>query len=177
MLTIAVPDQRLLAGARAHGPMVQRYCAFFALLDWDQVPRREATRPWSGPLPVRQRPTSKPCWSNCASRSHISLRCAPSWLSIRCWCWSWTSARCWSRSKTVASMSSAPSRVIAARAIGNGRSTSPCSRRSCGRPSTPYRRRSQVKTIGVDVKHIYSWYGKTTVKTFVSKCFNSSGSS
>jgi hypothetical protein len=31
--------------------LVQRYRAFFALLDWEQVRERPATRPWPGPVP------------------------------------------------------------------------------------------------------------------------------
>jgi hypothetical protein len=38
-------------GARDADPVVQRYRAFFALLDWDQVPERAPDRPWPGPLP------------------------------------------------------------------------------------------------------------------------------
>ena len=51
---IAMPaarDQRLSAEGRAHDPVVCRYRTFFALLDWDQVPEREATRPWPGAPP------------------------------------------------------------------------------------------------------------------------------
>ncbi len=31
--------------------MVQRYRSFFSLLDWDQVPERDGSRPWPGPVP------------------------------------------------------------------------------------------------------------------------------
>ena len=51
---IAMPmalDQRLAPEGRAHDPVVHRYRPFFALLDWDQVPEREATRPWPGAPP------------------------------------------------------------------------------------------------------------------------------
>ncbi len=51
---IAMPvalDQRLSPEGRAHDPVVCRYRAFFALLDWDQVPERDPSRPWSGPAP------------------------------------------------------------------------------------------------------------------------------
>jgi hypothetical protein len=51
---IAVPaarDQRLSPEGRAHDPVVQRYRAFFALLDWSQVPERDVTRPWPGRPP------------------------------------------------------------------------------------------------------------------------------
>jgi Transposase DDE domain len=51
---IAVPegrDQRLSPEGRAHDPVVQRYHAFFALLDWDQAPDRDSARPWPGPPP------------------------------------------------------------------------------------------------------------------------------
>jgi hypothetical protein len=37
--------------ARAHDPVVQRYRAFFALLDWNQVPDRDIGRPWPGSVP------------------------------------------------------------------------------------------------------------------------------
>lgn len=49
------PDQRLSPESRAYDPVVQRYRTFFALLDWDQVPERDASRPWPGPVP---QPTS-----------------------------------------------------------------------------------------------------------------------
>jgi hypothetical protein len=38
-------------GAPAADPVVQRYRAFFALLDWTQVPERRADRPWPGQPP------------------------------------------------------------------------------------------------------------------------------
>lgn len=47
----ATADHRLTPEGRAHDPVVQRYHAFFALLDWDQVPERDAGRPWPGPVP------------------------------------------------------------------------------------------------------------------------------
>jgi hypothetical protein len=47
----AVADHRLLPEARAHDPVVQRYRAFFALLDWHQVPERDARRAWPGRPP------------------------------------------------------------------------------------------------------------------------------
>ena len=40
-----------LAGVLAHDPVVQRYRALFALLDWAQVPERDAQRPWPGRWP------------------------------------------------------------------------------------------------------------------------------
>ncbi len=43
--------QPLGADARDHDPVVQRYRAFFALLDWEQVPERDASRPWPGTRP------------------------------------------------------------------------------------------------------------------------------
>lgn len=47
----AASAHRLSPEARAHDPVVQRYRAFFALLDWSQVLERDASRPWPGPLP------------------------------------------------------------------------------------------------------------------------------
>lgn len=44
-------DQPLVAMLAAHDPVVQRYRAFFALLEWDLVPERASTRPWPGPAP------------------------------------------------------------------------------------------------------------------------------
>ena len=44
-------DQPGLADALAHDPVVQRYRAFFALLDWQLVPERDASRPWPGSAP------------------------------------------------------------------------------------------------------------------------------
>src|SRR5690242_10460302 len=44
-------DQSLLAWLQACDPVVQRYRAFFALLDWTQVPDRDPQRPWPGPAP------------------------------------------------------------------------------------------------------------------------------
>lgn len=40
-----------LAVALGEDPVVQRYRAFFALLDWSQVAEREETRPWPGSPP------------------------------------------------------------------------------------------------------------------------------
>src|SRR5262245_31419943 len=37
--------------ARDRGPVVQRYRAFFALLDWSVVPERDPARPWPGSPP------------------------------------------------------------------------------------------------------------------------------
>lgn len=48
---IAVPealDQRLSPEGRAHDPVVQRYRAFFGLLEWSRVPERDASRSWPG---------------------------------------------------------------------------------------------------------------------------------
>ena len=39
------------AHARTSDPLVSRYRAFFALLDWEQVPERDPTRPWPGRPP------------------------------------------------------------------------------------------------------------------------------
>jgi hypothetical protein len=47
----AALDQHALAMLRDHDPVVQRYRAFFALLDWRQVPERTTDRPWPGPPP------------------------------------------------------------------------------------------------------------------------------
>lgn len=44
-------DQRALVVLRDHDPVVRRYRAFFAHLDWTAIPAREATRPWPGPVP------------------------------------------------------------------------------------------------------------------------------
>ena len=52
MIALSVPrGQDVLASLRDHDPVVQRYRAFFACLDWTVVPERAATRPWPGPLP------------------------------------------------------------------------------------------------------------------------------
>jgi len=51
ILLSAVADHRLLPEERAHDPVVQRYRAFFALLDWRQVPERDACRAWPGTPP------------------------------------------------------------------------------------------------------------------------------
>lgn len=45
------PDQPLVTMLAAHDPVVQRYRAFFALLEWGLVPERAPTRPWPGPTP------------------------------------------------------------------------------------------------------------------------------
>src|ERR1700730_5218807 len=47
----ALFDQSTLNLLLEHDPVVQRYRAFFALLDWSQVPEREETRLWPGPRP------------------------------------------------------------------------------------------------------------------------------
>jgi hypothetical protein len=47
----AALDQRRPAGVLADDPVVHRYRAFFALLDWQQVPERAASRPWPGRPP------------------------------------------------------------------------------------------------------------------------------
>jgi hypothetical protein len=47
-LPAVVPDWTT---ARDHDPVVQQYRTFFALLDWEQVPERDAHRPWPGRLP------------------------------------------------------------------------------------------------------------------------------
>lgn len=44
-------DQPALILLRDHDPVVQRYRAFFALLDWTLVPERAALPPWPGPPP------------------------------------------------------------------------------------------------------------------------------
>src|SRR5689334_18894330 len=44
-------DQPVLTYLRDHDPLVQRYRAFFALLDWTQVPERATCAPWPGPTP------------------------------------------------------------------------------------------------------------------------------
>ena len=46
-----VRDQPGLADALARDPVVQRYRAFFALLDWRLVPERDVGRPWPGTAP------------------------------------------------------------------------------------------------------------------------------
>lgn len=43
--------ERVAARAGAGDPLVRRYRAFFALLDWSLVPGRDPTRPWPGPAP------------------------------------------------------------------------------------------------------------------------------
>ena len=47
----AGPGQPAPAGAPDPDPVVRRYRAFFALLDWGQVPERAADRPWPGRPP------------------------------------------------------------------------------------------------------------------------------
>jgi hypothetical protein len=47
----ALFDQSTLNLLLEHDPVVQRYRAFFALLDWSQLPEREETRLWPGPRP------------------------------------------------------------------------------------------------------------------------------
>src|SRR4051794_23584648 len=49
--TGAALDQQMLIFLRDHDPVVLRYREFFALLDWSQVPERDAARPWPGSLP------------------------------------------------------------------------------------------------------------------------------
>src|ERR687893_286984 len=48
---LPVRDQPGPADALARDPLVQRYRAFFALLDWRLVPERDASRPWPGSAP------------------------------------------------------------------------------------------------------------------------------
>lgn len=44
-------NQHRWAELREYDPVVQRYRAFFSLLDWSQVPERDPSRPWPGPEP------------------------------------------------------------------------------------------------------------------------------
>ena len=44
-------DDGALASLRAHDPVVRRYRAFFAHLDWSVIPEHPATRPRPGPVP------------------------------------------------------------------------------------------------------------------------------
>jgi hypothetical protein len=44
-------DQPLRAAGACPDPVVARYRAFFALLDWSVVPARDPTQPWPGPVP------------------------------------------------------------------------------------------------------------------------------
>ncbi len=44
-------DQEMLRLLLDHDPVVQRYRAFFALLDWSAVPGRDETRVWPGTAP------------------------------------------------------------------------------------------------------------------------------
>jgi hypothetical protein len=46
-----IPADPTWAAARAVDPVVQRYRALFALLDWSVVPERDAGRPWPGSPP------------------------------------------------------------------------------------------------------------------------------
>jgi hypothetical protein len=49
----AIPllDQGILTTLLSCDPVVQRYRAFFADLDWSVIAERDPTRPWPGPLP------------------------------------------------------------------------------------------------------------------------------
>jgi hypothetical protein len=51
ILTSAIFDQSTLTLLREHDPVVQRYRAFFALFDWNQLPDRGPERAWPGPPP------------------------------------------------------------------------------------------------------------------------------
>lgn len=51
ILVSARLDHCAPAPERAPDAVVQRYRAFFALLDWDRVPERDPQRPWPGPVP------------------------------------------------------------------------------------------------------------------------------
>lgn len=44
-------DHDLCPTLLAGDPVVQRYRAFFAYLDWSVIPERDAARPWPGRLP------------------------------------------------------------------------------------------------------------------------------
>jgi hypothetical protein len=48
---IPAPDGPATTAAREQDPLVQRYRAFFARLDWSQVPERDPARPWPGRPP------------------------------------------------------------------------------------------------------------------------------
>jgi Transposase DDE domain len=48
-------DGPICADATDPDPVVQRYRAFFALLDWDRVPERDPRRPWPGSPPHPKR--------------------------------------------------------------------------------------------------------------------------
>jgi Transposase DDE domain len=52
-MILAVPllDQGVLTTLLSCDPVVQRYRAFFAALDWSVIVERDPTRPWPGPLP------------------------------------------------------------------------------------------------------------------------------
>jgi len=55
MIVASAPlDQHALTLLRDHDPVVQRYRAFFALLDWSQVAERDQTHPWPGSRPHPQ---------------------------------------------------------------------------------------------------------------------------
>ena len=49
--TSAIFDQSTLTLMREYDPVVQRYRAFFALFDWNQLPERDPERVWPGPPP------------------------------------------------------------------------------------------------------------------------------
>ncbi len=52
MITVcAAWDQGALAALRDHDPVVRRYRAFFAHVDWPVIPVRDPARPWPGPPP------------------------------------------------------------------------------------------------------------------------------
>jgi len=52
MITVcAAWDQGALAALLDHDPVVRRYRAFFAHLDWAVIPVRDPARPWPGPPP------------------------------------------------------------------------------------------------------------------------------
>jgi hypothetical protein len=52
MITISSSlDQSQLSQLQAIDPLIQRYRALFALLDWSQVPARSTERAWPGPCP------------------------------------------------------------------------------------------------------------------------------
>ncbi len=44
-------DQGVLTTMRDYDPVVRRYRAFFAQVDWSAIPARDTTRPWPGPAP------------------------------------------------------------------------------------------------------------------------------
>jgi hypothetical protein len=52
MIPVVPPaDATTLSSAVPLDPVVRRYRAVFALLDWDRVPERDPDRPWPGPTP------------------------------------------------------------------------------------------------------------------------------